>query len=78
MKNIKYKYKNLVQAFERLQEVCKLYDINNDIIRDSIIQRFVFTCELTHRTLLAFMKYQRIILDNAFPRTIYKNHILTI
>ena len=42
------------------------------MIRDSIIQRFEVTCELTHRTLLSFMKYQGITLENAFPRTIYK------
>ena len=72
MKNIKYKYKNLVQAYGRLKEACELYDKNDDMIRDSIIQRFEFTCELTHRTLFSFMKYQGINLENTFPRSIYK------
>ena len=49
-----------------------MYDGKNDIIRDSLIQRFEFTYELTHKTLKEFMKYLGVTLENSFPRTIYK------
>ncbi|MEG0134150.1 MAG: HI0074 family nucleotidyltransferase substrate-binding subunit, partial [Clostridium sp.] len=41
-------------------------------IRDSLIQRFEFTYELTHKTLSEFMKYLGVTLENSFPRTIFK------
>lgn len=63
---------NLKKAYQRLEEVCRLYDGVDDIIRDSVIQRFEFTYELTHKTLQEFMKYEGITLENSFPRTIYK------
>lgn len=72
MRSIDFKYMNLKKAYERLLEVSKLYDGKDDIIRDSLIQRFEFTYELTHKTLREFMKYLGVTLENSFPRTIYK------
>lgn len=72
MRSIDFKYMNLKKAYDRLVEVSSLYDGKNDIIRDSLIQRFEFTYELTHKTLREFMKYLGVTLENSFPRTIYK------
>lgn len=72
MKNIEFKYMNLKKAYTKLKEVSDIYDGNNDIIRDSLIQRFEFTYELTHKTLREFMKYLGVTLENSFPRTIFK------
>lgn len=72
MRSIEFKFMNLKKAFTRFKEVSELYDGTNDIIRDSLIQRFEFIYELTHKTLKEFMKYLGISLDNSFPRTIYK------
>ena len=63
---------NLKKAYSKLKEVSDLYDGKNDIIRDSLIQRFEFTYELTHKTLKEFMKYLGVTLENSFPRTIFK------
>ena len=72
MRSVEFKYMNLKKAYLRLKEVSDLYDGSNDIIRDSLIQRFEFTYELTHKTLKEFMKYLGVTLENSFPRTIYK------
>lgn len=72
MRNIEFKYMNLKKAYIKLKEVSDLYDGDNDIIRDSLIQRFEFTYELTHKTLKEFMKYLGVTLENSFPRTIFK------
>lgn len=72
MRNIEFKYMNLKKAYNRLVEVSELYDGENEIIRDSLIQRFEFTYELTHKTLKEFMIYLGVTLENSFPRTIYK------
>lgn len=72
MRNIDFKYMNLKKAYSRLVEVSELYDEKNEIIRDSLIQRFEFTYELTHKTLNEFMKYLGVTLENSFPRTIFK------
>ncbi|MDB1962117.1 MAG: HI0074 family nucleotidyltransferase substrate-binding subunit [Clostridium sp.] len=72
MRSIDFKYMNLKKAYSRLKEVSDLYDGKNDIIRDSLIQRFEFTYELTHKTLKEFMKYLGATLENSFPRTIFK------
>ncbi|WP_300386499.1 nucleotidyltransferase substrate binding protein [Clostridium sp.] len=72
MRSIDFKYMNLKKAYNRLKEVSDLYDGKNDIIRDSLIQRFEFTYELTHKTLREFMKYLGVTLENSFPRTIFK------
>jgi nucleotidyltransferase substrate binding protein (TIGR01987 family) len=63
---------NLKKAYYKLEEVSKIYDGENEIIRDSLIQRFEFTYELTHKTLKEAMKYLGVTLENSFPRTIYK------
>lgn len=72
MRSIDFKYMNLKKAYSKLKEVSDLYDGKNDIIRDSLIQRFEFTYELTHKTLKEFMKYLGVTLENSFPRTIFK------
>ena len=72
MRSIDFKYMNLKKAYDRLLEVSKLYDGKDDIIRDSLIQRFEFTYELTHKTLREFMKYLGVTLENSLPRSIYK------
>ncbi|NFG61037.1 MULTISPECIES: HI0074 family nucleotidyltransferase substrate-binding subunit [unclassified Clostridium] len=72
MRNIDFKYMNLKKAYNKLMEVSKLYDGKDEIIRDSLIQRFEFTYELTHKTLKEFLTYSGVTLENSFPRTIYK------
>lgn len=72
MRSVEFKYMNLKKAYIKLKEVSDIYDGNNDIIRDSLIQRFEFTYELTHKTLKEFMKYLGVTLENSFPRTIFK------
>ena len=72
MRSVEFKYMNLKKVYLRLKEVSDMYDGKNDIIRDSLIQRFEFTYELTHKTLKEFMKYLGVTLENSFPRTIYK------
>jgi len=72
MRSIDFKYMNLKKAYDRLVKVSNLYDGKDDIIRDSLIQRFEFTYELTHKTLKEFMKYLGVTLENSFPRTIFK------
>ena len=72
MRSIDFKYMNLKRAYDRLLEVSNLYDGKDDIVRDSLIQRFEFTYELTHNTLKKFMKYLGVTLENLFPRTIFK------
>lgn len=72
MRSVEFKYMNLVKAYNKLKEVSELYDGSSEIIRDSLIQRFEFTYELTHKTLREFMKYLGVTLDNSFPRTIFK------
>lgn len=72
MRNIDFKFMNLKRAYMKLNEVSEIYDGKNEIVRDSLIQRFEFTYELTHKTLKEFMKYLGVTLENSFPRTIYK------
>lgn len=72
MKNIDFKFMNLQKAYIKLKEVANLYDGKDEIIRDSLIQRFEFAYELTHKTLKEFLKYSGVTLENSFPRTIYK------
>lgn len=42
MRSIAFKYMNLKKAYSRLKEVSNLYDGKDDIITDSLIQRFEF------------------------------------
>ncbi|MBY7024704.1 MULTISPECIES: HI0074 family nucleotidyltransferase substrate-binding subunit [Clostridium] len=72
MKSVEFKYMNLKKAYGKLVEVSKLYDGKDEIVRDSLIQRFEFIYELTHKTLKDVMKYLGVTLENSFPRTIYK------
>lgn len=72
MKSIRFKYENLNKAYKRLNEAVSLFDGANDIIRDSIIQRFEFTYELSHKILRSYMEYSGVVLDTTFPRAIFK------
>lgn len=72
MKNLKNKYENFKKATSRLSEACLLYDKNNDIVRDSIIQRFEFTFAVATSILKAFMESEGIVFENSFPRSIFK------
>lgn len=72
MRSVEFKYMNLKKAYKKLVEVSELYDGKDEIVRDSLIQRFEFTYELTHKTLKEAMKYLGVTLENSFPRTIYK------
>jgi nucleotidyltransferase substrate binding protein (TIGR01987 family) len=72
MRSIEFKYMNLKKAYGKLKEVSDIYDGKNETIRDSLIQRFEFTYELTHKTMKEFMKYLGVTLENSFPRTIFK------
>ena len=72
MKSLEFKLQNLKKAYSKLSEACGLYDGDNEIVRDSVIQRFEFTYELCHKTLREFMKYMGIDLENTFPRYIFK------
>ena len=63
MKKLQYKFTNLKKAYARLIEVSSLSDGNNDIIRDSLIQRFEFTYELKHKTQQDFFNYSDITLE---------------
>lgn len=72
MRSLDFKFMNLEKAYHRLQEACNAYDGQNDMIRDSVIQRFEFSYELSHKVLCEFLKYEGVTLQNTFPRTIYK------
>lgn len=72
MRSIDFKFMNLEKAYKKLEEACKVYDGENDMIRDSVIQRFEFTYELTHKTLQELMRFEGVTLENTFPRTIFK------
>ena len=72
MRSLDFKFMNLEEAYKKLDEACKVYDGVNDMIRDSVIQRFEFTYELAHKTLQELMKFEGVTLENTFPRTIFK------
>lgn len=72
MRSLDFKIMNLKKAYDKLSKVSNQYDGSNEIIRDSLIQRFEFTYELCHKTLYEFMKYEGISSDTTFPRAIFK------
>ena len=72
MKSLDFKLLNLKKAYERLCEACAAYDGKNNLIRDSVIQRFGFTYELCHKTLREFMQHMGAEPESSFPRTIFK------
>lgn len=72
MKNLDMKLENFQKATARLSEACALYDNGNDIVRDSIIQRFEFTFTVANAALKAFMQNEGVVFENSFPRTIFK------
>lgn len=72
MRSLDFKFMSLEKAYKKLEEACKVYNGENDMIRDSVIQRFEFTYELAHKTLQEFMRFEGVTLENTFPRTIFK------
>ena len=81
MNSLDFKFMNLKKAYNKLKDVCSQYDFSDEIIRDSLIQRFEFTYELCHKTLFEFMKFEGVEFVNTFPRTIfkkaYKNNLIS-
>ncbi len=80
MGNLNYKYQNFNNALARLSEVCELYDGEDSIVRDSVIQRFEFTYTVTVSFLKEYFEQQGIVLENSFPKYImriaYSNKII--
>lgn len=51
MERLSTKLENLCKAFQRLQEAAAEYErTKSDTVRDGVIQRFEFTCELSWKT----------------------------
>ncbi len=72
MKNLNYKIENFKKATLRLNEACLLYDIQNDIVQDSIIQRFEFTFSLAVAAMKSYLENQGVVLEETYPRSIFK------
>ena len=72
MKSLDFKLENLKKAYRKLCDVCDVYDGKDDIVRDSVIQRFEFTYELSHKTLQEFMRFMGVNMENKFPRNIFR------
>lgn len=72
------KYQNLCKAVARLQEVIEQVEksefddsLMNEIMRDSLIQRFEFTYELAWKTLKEYLTYSGFKHEST-PRSIFK------
>lgn len=72
MKNLEYKLDNLKKAYEKLCMASQKYVDGNEFIRDSLIQRFEFTYELSHKTLAEFLQYMGVEAENSYPRSVFK------
>ncbi len=66
------KLENFNKALIKLDEVCKVYEKENDIIRDSIIKRFEITYELAWKTLKEYLENEGIVIDISSPRGVLK------
>lgn len=80
MKNFAAKFENYKNALTRLKEAINLYEENNDIVNDAIIQRFEFAYELAHKMLKIYMEEWGVNFDVSFPKTVlkeaYTNHLI--
>ncbi len=72
------KYQNFCKAVARLQEVITQTNVSNfdnslmnEIMRDSLIQRFEFTYELAWKTLKEYLLYHGFV-HNSSPRYVFK------
>lgn len=72
MTGYQFKIENLFRATQRLSEACARYDPSDDIVRDSIIQRFEFTFTVAYAALRAYMESRGAMLGDSFPRTVLK------
>lgn len=70
------KFVNLTNANERLKEGIIKYDIENDLLRDGLIQRFEFTFELTWKTLKVCFEDEGLIGINS-PKSILREAFST-
>ena len=56
------KYDNFKKAVSKLAIIVEQMDIDDDIVRDSLIQRFEFCYELAWKTLKEYLQYNGLIL----------------
>ena len=71
MSKLHGKLKNFRNALKRLEEAAEklAIDVENDIIRDALIQRFEFTYELAWKTTKEYLESMG-IMDKNFPRVV--------
>lgn len=76
------KIENYLKAVQRLEEANTEYlkNLDNDVIRDGLIQRFEFTFELAWKASKEYLIDQGFSNDLNFPkqvlRTAYENHMI--
>lgn len=85
MSKFQNRFDNYTKAVDRLREVIALYDVNkdipmmNNIIRDSLIQRFEICYELSWKTIKEYMIFEGYEVGTS-PRSIlkaaYQNELL--
>ena len=65
------KVKNFINAYQKLKAVAERYDRNDDIVRDSVIQRFEFTYETSWKCLQVILAEMGVSGVNA-PRLVFR------
>lgn len=85
MSKLQNRFDNYTKAVDRLREVIALYDVNkdipmmNNIIRDSLIQRFEICYELSWKAIKEYMIFEGYEIGTS-PRSIlkaaYQNELL--
>ena len=65
------KYDNFKKAVAKLSIIVEQMDIDDDIVRDSLIQRFEFCYELAWKTLKEYLQYNGLTLES-MPRPVFK------
>ncbi len=71
MFKLENKLNNFKKALDKLEVVVKQFDFENDIIRDSLIQRFEFCYELAWKTLKEYLVYNGLLVES-MPRAVFK------